>query len=775
MAKINDTTLTWFGSQWNKDQMSFAIPAGPDGEDPGLLFLESTNSSGTLQGGLYLWADSSDKLRVGTTKPTDEDASGYALDNTTIGAAANKALSNLASVAVATDFLTATDSTYDLGGTNYWAQSYIDRMYVNSTAYLDGASAGFTTVIGGLTIGSSAGGTNADVKIFLHSASKFMVFDEDADDIIISDATGLILGGDESTSDGLKMEFDGTSTISFSALTSDDALHFGPGAGGNNLDVFFKGATSLTDVTWDASVNTWTFMDDTKCAFGDVDDMYFQFVNAGTLSLLQTSTGVGSLLFGVNDVGIDCTWYSETGGDFMKWTQAGASNLGALVFEDSVIQIDGANVDYTIGISTDALVITGSDHANNNVVFGTHSTTNATDVTFSCASSGDHVKFVGTGTWTFTDVPVTMTGANSSGTLLTVSGIDASTDSDTVVITHRGDGSALKISGTTDTAPTALIELVPAAATTTSVIWVDGDTNGWTGAANIGMVHLANDTALAQVTTSMLLIDNAGKPKASALGFAFKILDSSSATADTYCMEINSTNNEAIKITAGNVLFADAQQLQFGTAAEWKIYNDGTNSITVLGADDWLVGSATTNYTQFAVTSGKLSFAGTAQPTQNVWIPADSFHVFAGSGTLAIPTGCKFKGWNMDASSDESYSTVFYVPEDWNDAAVTCTIYYCTSATSGNTRFDINTSPFAENEDLAVGHTNTDPLTDTLVSATAYDLNAATATTIAANSEWAAGDLIVLNINRDADNTLDTTAADVFLIGVKITYTANQV
>ena len=130
----------------------------------------------------------------------------------------------------------------------------------------------------------------------------------------------------------------------------------------------------------------------------------------------------------------------------------------------------------------------------------------------------------------------------------------------------------------------------------------------------------------------------------------------------------------------------------------------------------------------------------------------------------------------MDPGTDESYSTTFYVPEDWNAAAVTAQIYWCTSDTNTNdVVFDVNTSPFAENEDTAVGHTNTDSVTDTACSATAYDLNVTATIAIAANTEWAAGDLIVLNINRDADNTADDNAADAFLIGVKITYSADHI
>lgn len=50
-----------------------------------------------------------------------------------------------------------TDSTDNLGSTSrYWANSYVDRLYLNSTAYIDGASAGLLRFTGNLWAASSS-------------------------------------------------------------------------------------------------------------------------------------------------------------------------------------------------------------------------------------------------------------------------------------------------------------------------------------------------------------------------------------------------------------------------------------------------------------------------------------------------------------------------------------------------------------------------------------------------------------------------------------------
>ena len=166
-----------------------------------------------------------------------------------------------------------------------------------------------------------------------------MVFDESADDIIIADATGLIFGGDESTADGVKFEFDGTATMNIDALTANDSITFGETTG---TDVEFHGANY--DIHWDASTDTWRFLDTTILGFGTGGssdyDIGLAFAAAGTLSWTQLVAGTGSILKGVDGKGIDETWYAETASDYMKWDQDGSSNLGALTFVDSVVVFD---------------------------------------------------------------------------------------------------------------------------------------------------------------------------------------------------------------------------------------------------------------------------------------------------------------------------------------------------------------------------------------------------------------------------------------------------
>ena len=86
---------------------------------------------------------------------TKDTATGNAVFKAAAGGGngATTALDNLASVAINTSLLSDTDSTDDLGSSaKYWRYGYIDRVYVNDTAYFDGATAGRAALTGDLSI-----------------------------------------------------------------------------------------------------------------------------------------------------------------------------------------------------------------------------------------------------------------------------------------------------------------------------------------------------------------------------------------------------------------------------------------------------------------------------------------------------------------------------------------------------------------------------------------------------------------------------------------------
>jgi hypothetical protein len=66
-----------------------------------------------------------------------------------------------------------TDSTYTLGTSSlYWSNTYTDRLYLNSTAYLDGATAGQINTTGKFWVGrTSVGNAQANTAISVYDAA----------------------------------------------------------------------------------------------------------------------------------------------------------------------------------------------------------------------------------------------------------------------------------------------------------------------------------------------------------------------------------------------------------------------------------------------------------------------------------------------------------------------------------------------------------------------------------------------------------------------------
>lgn len=128
---------------------------------------------------------------------------------------------------------------------------------------------------------------------------------------------------------------------------------------------------------------------------------------------------------------------------------------------------------------------------------------------------------------------------------------------DVAVYINTLDGVPLKLEGQATDQNTLRIEA--GAAQAVPAVYIDGATNDWDGNDNIGMLHLTSDTALADNGSTLLYI-NSSTSKDGAEGSLARLLDTSAAAGGgtTYAVEISSTNNEALKVSAGLSTFAAA-------------------------------------------------------------------------------------------------------------------------------------------------------------------------------------------------------------------------
>jgi hypothetical protein len=423
-------------------------------------------------------------------------------------------------------------------------------------------------------------GKGFDVFFYGDTAGDYIQFDMSADKLIVEDCTVVfmddteLLFGDGTANGGdFKISCDGSKLQFEEVASAGKAVEFG--VDNKGLDVKFFGETASSYLLWDQSGDQ-LLVEAASIALGDGDAILLgdalgtgDFTISSTSAVMtigQVASGTGEIAMGADGKGIDQTWYAETASDYMKWDQDGNSNLGALIFEDSAIQFAGANSTYTLAISTDAWLITATDHANSKVTWGDNGT-NGLDQEWLSVTAGNLLNWdAGAETLKFTDVLCTMTGADSRGTILAITGIDTTGDTDTVTIDHSGAGNGLFIDANEADSQCATLE--PFTNSTVAALEIDGDSAGWLGASGVGMLHLRNDIAHAHANASMLLIDKSAAIAEvnSAEGTCLRIVEAMNVagTPPAYAMYISSTNNEALHVDAGTVVVDETVQVDAG-------------------------------------------------------------------------------------------------------------------------------------------------------------------------------------------------------------------
>jgi hypothetical protein len=88
----------------------------------------------------------------------DQDISGIATNASNITGKVSKSGDTMTGTLTGRQVAPSADSTYTLGtSTNYYSNGYMDRLYLNSTAYIDGAVAGTANLTGNLAILATSG------------------------------------------------------------------------------------------------------------------------------------------------------------------------------------------------------------------------------------------------------------------------------------------------------------------------------------------------------------------------------------------------------------------------------------------------------------------------------------------------------------------------------------------------------------------------------------------------------------------------------------------
>lgn len=444
---------------------------------------------------------------------------------------------------------------------------------------------------------------------------------------------------------------------------------------------------------------------------------------------------------------------------------------------------DGAADDFSVGLygatiiagnaaGTDALTITAGDLG----LASGHIDLDAGKIEVDCAT--DLTSYIkrnqAVTTGPVMEIEATATGDDYPCLLLDQKATGAI---DTLQITTDATGAGVHVTSSVVSAVGVKIDVADSA--TGRAVYAD--LGPWLGSVGQGALEIVSDSAATVTAGMMMRLNQQGTGQhASAIdGSVIYVADEATApgAGTSYAVTIKATNIEALHVDVGRVVLdegvdiIDSGTLRLGTGNDLSITSNGTN-VHATNTGTFTIGDGgTTNYANFAANTGKLTFVGTARVTQKEFVGAGEFMSHTGSPALTqVGTGLVF-GWALDAAADESITALWRVPQDWDSStAITAKVFWAANAVAGDAIFDLATIGLVSSESVNVAG-NVDSVTMT-TDGTAYDLNITSALTIAA-VELAAGDMMAINLNRDANNAADTLAADALILGVEFTYTSN--
>jgi hypothetical protein len=454
MALTTSLASMVLGDRSNAKQMVFGIPAGPSGEDPGILCLESVNSDASTYSKVYLWADSAGVLRYDSSIPSDEDSDGTIIAGTAASTAARN-LSNLLTTSINTDLLPGTTSTSALGSSSYyWLGTYTDVLYLYSDAYLTGAS-GKMTLTGDFVAG--ANGTGVDFTFYGDTSDVYMWWDRNAN----TNGALIFTGATASPS----LQFTNTN-VTYTAIMASDILTIdatdhssakitiGNDATTNGIDFTYFMHTTGSAITIDAGADTLRFDDmtlsirtastDTMDITSAANNVYFDAGTANDILNIGNTTAMDVLFHG-NDAGRDARWdaSADTLG-LLDNAILGFGNTAAapdisIKWDATDLLIDGAAADTVIkiGATNNQNVQIYAATATNYVLFDTDDTKSAATFAGISAIFNDATYLAfGTGASTNGDIKFTYTGGTN---ILGVTQVASGTGS----MTYGADGKGI--------------------------------------------------------------------------------------------------------------------------------------------------------------------------------------------------------------------------------------------------------------------------------------------------------------------------------------------
>ena len=183
------------------------------------------------------------------------------------------------------------------------------------------------------------------------------------------------------------------------------------------------------------------------------------------------------------------------------------------------------------------------------------------------------------------------------------------------------------------------------------------------------------------------------------------------------------------------------------------------------------------------ITAGTWSAASLAAGTdysrtgvvRNLWIDAGAMISRttngAASATVESTTAKEMSDFfDFDAAADEFVCVRVALPDEWNLGTIKAKVYWTAASGSDDVVWGVQGIALSEGDAIDTAYGTAKTVTDTITTANDVHVSAATAA-ITIGGTPALGDVIYVQVYRDADAVGDTCAVDARLIGIMLQYT----
>ncbi len=167
---------------------------------------------------------------------------------------------------------------------------------------------------------------------------------------------------------------------------------------------------------------------------------------------------------------------------------------------------------------------------------------------------------------------------------------------------------------------------------------------------------------------------------------------------------------------------------------------------------------------------------GGSSGVQDIWVPATAMTSRTTNGPSAgssetATNAIMVESLDFDASTDEAAQIRWRMPKSWNEGTFTCEFVWTAGAT-GDVVWGCRAVAIANDDPMDSAFGTAQTVTDSVTAADDLMKSAATGAITVAGTP-AAGELVIFEFYRDADNGSDTLAVDALLLGVNLRITTD--